>query len=126
MKDFIFLVFLTFYLSGFAQTVSTVADGLYYDGLAVDNNGMVYGSNFIGDQVYKYDPTSEVVSLFVDGLTTPNGIAIGEDGAVYVCEASANRISVFDSSGAPITQYTGINNPTGIKYLEASDEFLWV
>ena len=109
-----------------AQTVSTVSDGIFYDGFGIDSTGKIYCSNYAGTQVFTYDPVTENVEEFATGLTTPNGIGVTPDDEIYVCEATANRITVFDTNGNQINQFTGLNNPTGIKHVATTGELLWV
>ena len=45
-------------------------------------------------------------------LEHPWAVATGADGRVYV--ADSHRVSVFDSAGAPITQFGSIGQPSGI------------
>lgn len=126
MKFITQLTLALFGLIAYGQTVSTITDGIFYDGLGQDSQSNIYCSNYAGTQVYKYDPGTDAVSLFADGFTTPNGIGITPDDTIYICEATANRISVYDTGANLITQYTGLNNPTGIKYDQTSGNLLWV
>lgn len=41
-----------------------------------------------------------VARVVADGLLTPRGVAVAEDGAIYVAESGGGRISVFDPEGA--------------------------
>lgn len=41
-----------------------------------------------------------VARVVADGLLTPRGVAVAEDGAIYVAESGGGRISVFEPDGA--------------------------
>ena len=71
------LLAFVFMLSVSGQTVSTVTEGIFEDGLSVNSQGVVYGSNFTGSNVYAYDDASGTVSVFADGFVRPNGLDIG-------------------------------------------------
>ncbi len=75
----------------FAQTVTTFSDGTPDDAIAIDSNGNIYCSNYIGDTIFKFTPTGEV-SSFVMGLNTPNGLAFNSNEELYVCDGQQNTI----------------------------------
>lgn len=50
-------------------------------------------------RVLKYDPLSGETTVFADGLTFPNGIAVGADGAIYVVETGDYCIWRYDPEG---------------------------
>lgn len=109
-----------------AQTVTTVTDGSFFDGLGITSNGDVYCSNFQGDQVFKYEFATGDVTTFATGLVNPNGIGVSPDDHIYVCEAGGGTIREYDSNGDLISSITGLNNPTGVKYNPNNDQVLWV
>jgi sugar lactone lactonase YvrE len=51
-------------------------------------------------RVLKYDPRSGQTSLFTNGMTFPNGVAIGPDGSVFVVETGAYRVWRLSPDGA--------------------------
>lgn len=51
------------------------------------------------------DLTAEQVLQAPDGMNTPIGIAVAEDGTVYVAEEFGHRISVFSADGEYIDSY---------------------
>ncbi|WP_282043797.1 T9SS type A sorting domain-containing protein [Winogradskyella flava] len=107
-----------------SQTVSTVTGGNFHDGLAVDSQGNVYGSDFPPvapfpnpiKNVYKYD-TSGNVTVFATGFVSPNGIGINSQDEVYVCDHFANNIKKFSSDGTLLMTTTigQFTTPAGIK-----------
>ena len=109
-----------------AQTVTTITEGLFFDGLGITSNGDVYCSNFQGDQVFKYEYATADVTTFATGLVNPNGIGVTNNDHIYVCEAGAGTIRGYDTSGNLINSKAGLNNPTGVKYNPNTGELLWV
>ncbi|MGI8476095.1 MAG: glycosyltransferase family 39 protein [Thermomicrobiales bacterium] len=86
--------------------------------------GMFFGPRAIavtGDEIYVVDTGNERVQVFgLDGtfrrafggfgsapnqLKEPVGIAVGQDGRVFVADSANGRISVFSSTGAPLAQW---------------------
>lgn len=51
-------------------------------------------------RVLKYDPVSGQTSLFANGMTFPNGVAIGPDGAIFVVETGAYRVWRLSPDGS--------------------------
>ena len=87
------LTFLVYFSQ--AQTVSTISDGLFFDGLGLSSKGDVYCSNYQGDKVYKYEIETGDVSVFVSGLLNPNGIGLSPEDHIYICEAGNGKIHVY-------------------------------
>jgi len=109
-----------------SQTVSTITEGNFTDGLGIDSQGIIYGSDFGGTNVYKYDPSTELVSTFATGFTNPNGIGVSSSDEVYICEAGGGTIHKFDVDGNVLETFTGLNNPTGVQYDVLNDIIYWV
>lgn len=105
-------------------TVSTVSEGKFYDGLETDSHGNLYGSDFVGDAVYKLNTEGEV-SVFADGLNSPNGIGINSKDEVYVCDHFGNAIFKYNKQGELMTSFEAIS-PAGIKKMPRSDDMLFV
>ncbi len=105
-------------------TVSTVTEGAFYDGLAEDSHGNIYGSDFPGDDVYKLDPSGNV-TVFATGFTSPNGIGINSKDEVYVCDNFGNTIFKYDSDGNLLDSFPAVS-PAGIKKIPGSDNMLFV
>ncbi|MDB3906807.1 hypothetical protein N9355_05015, partial [Crocinitomicaceae bacterium] len=76
-------------ISANAQTVvSTLVDNgatPFTDDLIEDASGNLYCADYSGDAVFKRTP-SGVVTTFVNGLNTPNGLAFNSAGELYVCD----------------------------------------
>jgi len=105
----------------YAQTVTTFTDGTPDDAIALDANGNIYASNFVGDSVFKFD-SNGTATTFVSGLNTPNGIDFDTDGNLYLCDFSANELIRYDSTGVLDTSITIPGNPSGmIKAIDNDD-----
>jgi sugar lactone lactonase YvrE len=125
-KKTTYLLFLTFILNIEAQTVTTVDEGSFSDALAIDSQGVVYGSDWSGTKVYKYDLDGSV-SVFKGGFTNPNGIGINALDEIYICDHTANEIQKYDTSGNLLTMYdTNLTTPAGIKPIPNTTDMLIV
>lgn len=107
-----------------SQTVSTITEGLFHDGLALDSTGNLYGSDYAGDAVFKMD-TSGNVTTFVSGLNTPNGIGVNSIDEIYICDHESNKIIKYDTSGNEIASFSA-TTPAGIKKMPNSDDMIFV
>lgn len=100
---------------GAGSAPGQIAAGSRLGGIALSPSGDVYVTDMIGDQVLRYSATGSFLSSFggsgtADGqfnftassylLWTLNaGIAVGNDGDVYVVDVGNSRVQRFDSSG---------------------------
>ncbi len=122
---FLSIIFLlTLYLCA-AQTVTTVIEGDFYDDLAQDQAGNLYGSDYFGNTVYKYD-TNGVVSIFKDGLSNPNGIGFNPQNEIFICDHTANTIYKYDTDGTLLETFTGIITPSGVKNIPGTEDMIYV
>ena len=96
-----------------AQQVSTFTGGTPDDAIALDTEGNIYCSNYVGNAVFKFTPSGQV-SSFVTGLDTPNGIAFNSEGDLYVCDGQGNKVYVFDKDGNEKASYDNPGHPSGI------------
>ena len=126
MKTIALLFFASLAFLMQAQTVSTIAEGLFFDGLGLSSKGDVYCSNYQGDKVYKYELETGQVSVFASGLVNPNGIGVTPEDNIYICEAGNGKIHVLSENGLVMYSIAGLNNPTGIKYSTEEESLLWV
>lgn len=108
-----FLVTVLMATAFFAQTVTTFTEGTPDDGIAIDINGNIYCSNYMGDTVFKFTPSGDVTS-FITGLNTPNGLAFNSNQELYVCDGQGNTIYKYDINGALIASYPLTFHPSGI------------
>ncbi len=113
-------------ISANAQTVvsTLVENGAtpFTDDLIEDASGNLYCADYSGDAVFKRTP-SGVVTTFVNGLNTPNGLAFNSAGELYVCDNIGSRIYIFDAAGIPLDTIT-ITNPSGIIKDAVSDTMI--
>ncbi|WP_299894426.1 hypothetical protein [uncultured Aquimarina sp.] len=107
-----------------STSVETVVEGSFYDGLAIDRKGNLYGSDFVGNTVYKMNPDREV-TVFVDGLVSPNGIGINKKNEVYVCDHFGNTIYQYSEDGVQLDSIPAIS-PAGIKRIPGTNDMLFV
>ncbi len=108
-----------------AQLVTTILDAATQvdDALFRDPAGNLYGSHYMGSNVYRIAPDG-VVSTFVGGLNTPNGIAMNALGQFYVADNNGNRIYQLASDGTPLDTIT-VTNPSGVLKAWDSDTILF-
>ena len=111
------LILLLFGNCVLAQTVSTVLDDPTInltDAVVFDTNGDLFISDYLGDTVYKVT-TDGVVSVFVSGQNTPNGLAFDFDGNLFVVNsASAGEIKKYDTGGSLLETFLVGSFPSGI------------
>lgn len=108
------------------KIVTTVVDDpatLFTDDIIMDASGNLFCADYSGDAVFKRTP-SGMVTEFVSGLNTPNGLAFNSQGNLYVCDNVGNRIYILNSVGVPLdTIVTG--QPSGIIKDIASDTMIF-
>ena len=111
----------------YSQTVSTVVAGNFHDGLAGESQGNIYGSDFFGDSVYKYD-TNGNVTVFATGFSNPNGIGINANDEIYICDHTGNTIRKYDANGNLMANYNSgvFSTPSGIAPVPNSNDMVVV
>jgi sugar lactone lactonase YvrE len=97
----------------FSQTVTTISAGTPDDAIAMDSNGNIYCSNYVGDTVFKFTPTGDM-SAFITGLNTPNGLAFNSNQELYVCDGQGNTIYKYDIAGNQLASYPVTGHPSGV------------
>ncbi|WP_299889260.1 T9SS type A sorting domain-containing protein [uncultured Lacinutrix sp.] len=126
LKTITFLFLQLLITNIYAQTVSTIIEGSFSDGLAIDSQGNIYGSDWNGNTVYKYDTTGNV-SIFKNGFSNPNGIAANSLDEIYICDHTANSIYKYDTNANLLASYTaGLITPAGIKRIPNTEDFIIV
>ena len=130
LKKILLFSFILCSYSIVSQTVSTITEGNFHDGLAVDSQGNVYGSDFptSGSQsVYKYD-TNGNVTVFATGFVSPNGIGINSQDEIYICDHFGNAIKKYDINGTLLANFNSgqFATPAGIKPIPNSLDMLVV
>lgn len=98
-----------------AQTVSTFWNdptNKVDDAMVLDAQGNLYGSHYMGSNVYKITP-SGVSTIFASGFNTPNGLAFDSQNNLYVCDMTGGRIYKISYSGTFLDTIV-VPNPSGI------------
>ena len=93
------------------------------DAMVLDYQGNLYGSHFMGTNVYKITPSGQG-SVFATGFNTPNGLAFDSQNNLYVCDLSGNRIYKLSHSGVFLDTFN-ISTPSGIIKSLGSDTMLF-
>jgi sugar lactone lactonase YvrE len=123
MKKPRFILFTAFLCTciAYSQTVTTFTDGTPDDAIAIDSDGNIYCSNYVGDTVFKFTPSGDM-SPFVTGLNTPNGLAFNSNGDLYVCDGQGDTVYKYDAAGNQIGAYPIAGHPSGmIKSFDSED-----
>ncbi len=119
-----------------ADTTATTAQLSQPTGVAVDSDGILYIADRDNHLVRKVDPSSDTISTVAGTgnsgyngekedattaqLSSPSGVALSEDGTLYIAETGSNRIRKIEKSGKISTEWVGIlsghllNQPTGV------------
>ncbi|WP_299217086.1 hypothetical protein [uncultured Dokdonia sp.] len=126
MKTITTLYMLLFSILMHTQTVTTVTEGSFCDGMGITSNGDIYVSNFQENDVFIYALATSNVTTFATGFTNPNGIGVIDDDRIYICEAGGGTIHIYNTNGDVLDTITGLTNPIGIKYDAQEDQLLWV
>ena len=105
--------FLLGHLFTLAQTVTTFSDGTPDDGIALDIQGNIYCSHYMGDTVFRFTPSGDMTP-FITGLNTPNGLAFNSNEELYVCDGQGNTIYKYDINGNQLASYPITGHPSGI------------
>ena len=81
------------------------------DGIAVDDSGNVYVSDYGNNRIQKFDSEWHLhhqVGHLGSGngqFNDPEGVAVDNSGNVYVADSDNNRIQKFDPNGTFITKW---------------------
>ncbi len=107
-----------------AQTVTTIATNTGIDdGMALDSEGNLYGSNYMGNSVFKLTPDG-TVSTFSTGYDTPNGLVFNNDGTLFMADNIGNVIYKIMPNGTSEAFVANINNPSGLIFEHDSDTLI--
>jgi sugar lactone lactonase YvrE len=90
------------------------------NGLTIDADGNVFYSDFGGGQVYRVNPDGMRTQVTTMRIASPNGVAFGPDGALYVESYSAGtllKLTLTDGrESARSTVASGLGNPDGLAF----------
>ncbi len=92
----------------------------FTEGPEVDGGGNVYFSDVDAGKIYKWS-TDGSLSVFIEGLSSPNGLMFDKSGNLIACEGGKGRIISIDQQGT-ITVLTDQFN--GKRFNEPND--LWI
>jgi gluconolactonase len=95
---------------------------LFTEGPAVDANGNVYFSDIQAGKIYTWNPSAAgSISLFVEGLKSPNGLMFDKNGNLIACEGGSGRLISINTQGQ-VTPLVETYN--GTRFNEPND--LWI
>jgi len=112
---------LAFAPDGTASTFATGFDNPI--GLAFDNNGSLFVSNFANDSISKVAPDG-TVSTFATGVSTPAGLAFDSSGNLFVANSAANTVSEITQCGTVSIFASGFAYPTGLVFDASGNLFI--
>ena len=108
----------------FAQTVTTISStSTIDDALYIDENYNLYGSNYDGSAVFKITPDGEE-SIFSNGYSAPNGIAIDSAGYIYLADNTGHNIYKISPEGESEIFIEGFTSPSGLLFEYDSDTLI--
>jgi hypothetical protein len=129
MKKILIFLFFTFSIIGQsqAQIVTTILNSDTADvddALALDSQGNLYGSNWVGDSVYKITPSGDV-SVFASGFNHPNGLAFDSADNLFIVDYGAGTIYKYDINGNQLDSFYVGGYPSGLIKDHASDVMIY-
>ncbi|GEM_PF-1329492 len=95
------ILLFTLALTAHSQVVTTLLDSDSIDiddAIVLDAQGNLYGSHYMGTNVYKITPQGEV-SIFATGFNTPNGLAFDGEGNLVVADHQGERLYKLSPTG---------------------------
>jgi alkaline phosphatase len=69
-------------------------------------------------------PPGYAVTVYAEGLASPDGLAFSPDGILYVAEETAGRVSRVESYGRVTPILGGLSDPEGIAFDEAGNLYV--
>jgi gluconolactonase len=90
----------------------------FTEGPAVDSNGNIFFSDVNAGRIYKWSPDGNV-SVFLEGLSRPNGLMFDKSGNLIACEGGNGRLLSINPQGqitVLVDQYNGtrFNEPNDL------------
>ena len=103
-----------------AELQRVAGEYLFSEGPATDPQGSVYFSDIDAGKIYKWAADGSV-TVFLEGLNEPNGLAFDKNGNLIACEGGKGRLISIDPQGQ-ITVLADQYN--GVRFNEPND--LWI
>ena len=112
--------------SGYSQTtVSTITEGNPDDAIAIDSNGNIYASNFVGGIIYKITPGGVVTEFVSFPGSNPNGLAVDSNDHLWACDFGGNAIVHIDPNGNILQTFGISGNPSGMIKAFDNDDMIY-
>jgi len=83
-------------------------------GLAVDNNGYIWNSNWSYSSITKIHPNGSVVFIRPTGGSYSRGVAVTSDNNIWVANSYSNNVSRLDNDGNVLKTIPVGDHPTGV------------
>jgi hypothetical protein len=94
---------------------------IYPGAIAVDNDGMVYATDLIYNDIWKFGPDGSFQSKWRSPAADPKGIAVNNSGYLHIADFNNGQILVLDPAGELVGQWGSygsgdgqLNHPHGI------------
>jgi sugar lactone lactonase YvrE len=124
-KYFSLALLIFFSLALNAQQVTTVVTNSGIDdALVIDATGQLFGVRYQGSAISRWVPFETSTTVFSDGFNTPNGMAFGSDGTLYMADNEGNKIYKIDTEGNATIFVDDFNNPSGLIFELDSDTLI--
>jgi gluconolactonase len=70
----------------------------FTEGPVWDGTAVLFVDMF-ASRIVRYDPTAQATTTFAENTNGANGLALDDDGRLYVCESAAGRVVRYDRAG---------------------------
>ena len=98
-------------------------------GLRIDADGVLWGTQLIGNRLVRFDPATEAFDLYElpTAHSGPRRPDVGPDGRIWVPEFAAGKLAVFDPATEAFTEHP-LPVPDALPYVVrvADDGVVWV
>ncbi|MEO0560167.1 MAG: hypothetical protein AAF170_18520, partial [Bacteroidota bacterium] len=98
-------------------------------GLRIDADGVVWGTQLLGNRLIRYDPATDQVGLFElpTSHSGPRRPDVAPDGRIWIPQFAAGKVAVFDPETEAFTEHA-LPVPDALPYIVrvAEDGMVWV
>ncbi len=105
------------------STVGTFSVGSNPSGIAIDQRGNVWVTDFGSAQVTELSSSGNVIGTYGTG-SDPSGIAIDANDDVWIADYGSSQVTELSNSGSLIGTFSVGSNPEGISI--DSDDDVWI